>query len=216
MIRRLPSKKVLARRRRNAAKAVLILKKLFPKIHIALNWNNPWQLLVAVILSAQCTDKKVNEVTRDLFKKYPTLDDYVNTTRKEFEKDIHSTGFYRNKAKNILATAKIIKDTYGGKVPRTMEELILLPGVARKTANVVLGSAYGISVGIAVDTHVRRLSRKLGFTIHSNPDKIEQDLMEIIPKKDWLDFNLRLVSYGRAYCPAKSHDHDSCPLRNIS
>ncbi len=207
--------KLLDKRRKKAVKIVKILKELFPRADIALTHSNPWELLVATILSAQCTDKKVNEVTAELFKKYKTLNDYVKANQKEFEQDIKSTGFYRNKAKNILTTAKIIKEKYHGRVPHTMEEMLELPGVARKTANIVLGNAYGVVVGIAVDTHVRRLSKLLGLTEHTDPDKIEQDLMQILPKKEWFDFNHRLVLYGRMYCPAIRHDHASCPLANV-
>ena len=168
---------------------------------------------MAVILSAQCTDKKVNEVTEKLFKKYKTLDDYVKASPEEFERDIKSTGFYRNKAKNILAAAKIIKEKFGGRVPRTMEEILTLPGVARKTANIVLGNAYGVVEGIAVDTHVRRLVRLWGLTKENNADKIERDLMQIIPKKEWFNFTYRTINYGRKYCPAKKHDHSKCPIK---
>ena len=202
-------------RQERAKKITRALKKLFPHAKITLNYGNNWELLVAVMLSAQCTDKKVNEVTQTLFTKYRTLDDYVNADRKEFEKDIRSTGFYRNKAKNILASAKIIKETFGGKVPAAMNELLTLPGVARKTANIVLGNAYGIVEGIAVDTHVKRLSRLLGLTDQTNPNKIEKDLMEIIPKKEWFDFTYRLIEYGRKYCPARPHEHAKCPLKTI-
>src|SRR3989344_8919650 len=151
-------------RKKRTAKIVAELKKLFPKAMIVLKYSNNWELLVAVILSAQCTDKKVNEVTARLFKKYRTLDDYLNAKQEEFEQDIKQCGFFHNKAKNILAAGKVIKEKYKGKVPRTMEEIDALPGVARKTANVVLGNAYGIVEGIAVDTHVMRLSQKLGLT----------------------------------------------------
>ena len=171
--------------------------------------------MVAVQLSAQCTDKKVNEVTAELFKKYKTLGDYVSANLKAFQKDIKSTGFYRNKGKNILAAAKIVKKKFGGKLPRTMEEMLTLPGVARKTANVVLGNAYGIVEGIAVDTHVRRLTRLLRLTTHNDPNKIEQDLMQIIPKKEWFKFTYLLIEYGRKYCPARPHDHEECPLSKI-
>ena len=188
------------------------LKKLFPNAKMALNFSNNWELLVAVMLSAQCTDKKVNEVTGALFKRYKTLNDYVNAKQKEFEKDIRSTGFYRNKTKNILASAKIVKEKYDGEVPDSMGELLDLPGVARKTANVVLGNAFGIVEGVAVDTHVRRLSKLHGLTNENNPDKIEQDLMRILPKKEWFDFTYWLIEYGRTYCPARKHDHDNCPL----
>lgn len=208
--------KELERRKKRAAIIIRELKKLFPKPKIALEYSNNWELLVAVILSAQCTDKKVNEVTEKLFKKYKTPDDYVYADSREFEQDIRSTGFYRNKAKNILSSAKIIKEKYRGEIPRTMEEILTLPGVARKTANVVLGNAYGIVEGIAVDTHVRRLSQKLGLTRHTDPNKIEQDLMEILPKKEWFDFTYRLIDYGRKYCPARPHDHAICPLSHIT
>ena len=164
-------------RKKRAAKIVAVLKKLFPKAKIFLNYSNNWELLVAVVLSAQCTDKKVNEVTAKLFKKYKTPNDYVKADPKEFEKDIRPTGFFRNKAKNILGAAKMIKEKFGGKIPRIMAEILKIPGVARKTANVVLGNAYGIVEGIAVDTHVRRLSIKLGLTGETAPHKIEQDLM---------------------------------------
>lgn len=171
--------------------------------------------MVAVQLSAQCTDKKVNEVTAKLFKKYKTLDDYVSANLKGFQKDIKPTGFYRNKGKSILAAAKIVKKKYNGKLPRTMEEMLALPGVARKTANVVLGNAYGIVEGIAVDTHVRRLTRLLGLTTHNDPNKIEQDLMQIIPKKEWFKFTYLLIEYGRKHCPARSHNHEKCPLSKV-
>lgn len=205
----------MTRLERRAAKITAALKKLLPNAKIALNYSNNWELLVAVILSAQCTDKKVNEVTAKLFKKYRKLDDYVNADRKEFEKDVKSTGFYRAKAKNILRSAKIVKEKFGGKIPRTMEEILTLPGVARKTANVVLGNAYGVVEGIAVDTHVRRLSKLLGLTEHDDPVKIEKDLMQILPKKEWFDFTYRMIEYGRKYCPAKPHDHSQCPLGKI-
>ena len=176
--------------------------------------------MVAVQLSAQCTDKKVNEVTERLFKKYRTLDDYVKAstsrrTVKEFENDIYQTGFYRNKAKNILAAAKTVNEKFGGTLPRTMAEMLTLPGVARKTANVVLGNAYGVVEGIAVDTHVKRLAKKLGLTEYDDPVKVERDLMEIIPKKDWFKTTYLLIEYGRKYCQAKLHDHSACPLSKV-
>lgn len=199
-------------RTRCVEKILTTLKKLFPHARIMLNYSNPWELLVAVMLSAQCTDKKVNEVTEKLFRKYRTLDDYVRARQKDFEKDIYSTGFYRAKARHILATAKIVQKKFQGRVPRTMDEITSLPGVARKTANVVLGNAYGVVEGIAVDTHVKRLSRLLGLTESSDPNKIEQDLMEIVPRKDWMSFTYLLIEYGRKYCQAKKHDHANCPL----
>lgn len=203
----------ITKRKQKAQEVVKKLKKIFPKAKIALNYSNDWELLVAVMLSAQCTDKKVNEVTEKLFKKYRKLDDYVNARQGVFEKDIFATGFYRNKAKNILAAAKMVKEKFGGKIPKTMEEILTLPGVARKTANVVLGNAYGVVEGIAVDTHVKRLSKKLGLTDHADPVKIEKDLMAILPKKEWFDFTYRLIEYGRRYCPAKPHKHEQCPMQ---
>jgi endonuclease-3 len=192
------------------------LKKLYPKSKIALNFSNPWELLVAVILSAQTTDKKVNEITEKLFKKYKTIDDYAKANLKEFEKDIKGVNYYKNKAKFILENAKIIKEKFGGKVPKTMEELLQLKGVARKTANIVLSVAYNIYEGIAVDTHVKRLTRLLGLTKETKPEKIEKDLMTIIPKgPEWRDFPLRLIQYGREYCPARKHNHKNCPLTKI-
>lgn len=188
------------------------LKRLFPKAHIALNYSNNWELMVAVQLSAQCTDKRVNIVTPVLFKKYPRLEDYCAADPVEFEKDIHSTGFFRNKTKNILAAAKMVKEKFNGEIPRTMEEILKIPGVARKTANVVLGNAYGIVDGIAVDTHVMRLAQKLGLTKHKDPVRIERDLMGVIPKKEWFAFTYRLIDYGRAYCVARPHNHAQCPL----
>lgn len=188
------------------------LKQLFPDAHCALHYNSPWELLVAVMLSAQCTDKKVNEVTAKLFKKYPSFADYLSADPKEFERDIFSTGFYRAKAKHILATAQRIHTEFHDTVPQSMKELVTLPGVARKTANVVLGNAYGVVEGIAVDTHVMRLSFVLGLTKHHDPVKIEQDLMKLLPRSEWLPFTYRLIEYGRTYCSAKKHDHVQCPL----
>ena len=206
---------LLQERKSKAAKIVKRLKELFPDTTIALNYSNNWELLVAVILSAQCTDKKVNEVTTKLFKKYRKLDDYVHADPKEFESDIHSTGFYHNKTNNILAAAKMVKEVFKGRVPKTMEELLQIPGVARKTANVVLGTAYGVAEGIAVDTHVIRLANLLGLTTEKNPVKIERDLMAILPKDEWIGFTYRLINNGRSYCNARPHDHAACPLSNL-
>ena len=203
---------LIEKRKKVVEKIIRKLKELLPDAKIALNFSNNLELLVAVILSAQCTDKMVNKVTEKLFKKYKVLDDYVKAGANEFEKDIRSTGFFRNKAKNILATVKIIKEKFHGKVPNTMNDLLTLPGVARKTANVVLGNAFTIYEGIAVDTHVRRLAKLYGLTDHDDPDKIEQDLMKIVPKKDWFKFTYLMIDYGRKYCPAKKHNHKNCPL----
>ena len=198
--------------KKKAAKIVADLKKLFPEPKIALNYSNNWELYVAVVLSAQCTDKKVNEVTETLFKKYPRFEDYLRTNPKEFEADIRPTGFYRNKTKSILTAAKFIKETWNGSLPDTMKEMLRIPGVGRKTGNVILGNAYGVVEGIAVDTHVKRLSRLFGLTKENDPDKIEKNLMEILPKKEWFDFTYRLIDYGRKYCPARPHKSEKCPL----
>lgn len=202
----------LSKRKKRGQIIVDTLKKLYPTTKSALNYTTPWEFLVAVILSAQCTDARVNIVTKSLFGKYKAVKDYANANVLEFEQDIKSTGFYRNKAKNILATAMIIHEEYQDTLPQTMDELLTLPGVARKTANVVLGGIYGKAVGIAVDTHVRRLSNVYGLTTEQNPEKIEKDLMVIIPQNEWIEFTLRMIDYGREYCPAKKHDHENCPL----
>lgn len=206
----------LDEKKRKARAVNAALTKLFPRAKIALHFSNPWELLVAVQLSAQCTDKKVNEITPMLFKKYRKLDDYVHANRAEFEKDIRPSGFYRNKAKNILAAAKMIEERFHGKLPRTMEEMVTVPGVGRKSANVILGNAYGVVEGIAVDTHVIRLSNALGLTTHrSDPIKIERDLMAVLPKKEWFSFTYRLINYGRQYCPARKHQAVGCPLKKF-
>jgi len=201
--------------KKRAGKIIKILSLRNPHPKIALRFSNHWELLVAVILSAQCTDKKVNEVTETLFKKYKTLNDYLRADPEEFSRDIRSTGFYKNKAGNILASAKIIKEKFGGKLPRRMADLLILPGVARKTANVVLGNAYGVVEGIAVDTHVIRLSQLLGLTEENKPEKIEKDLMKIIPKKDWFRATYLLIDHGRAICAAKDPRCDLCPLKKV-
>jgi len=204
-----------ARKRQSAKKALQALKKLFPRVKTALCFSNPWELLVAVMLSARCTDKKVNEVTEKLFRKYRALDDYLRANPKEFEQEIKPTGYYKEKAGRILDAARIIKTRFGGQVPCTMEALMQIPGVGRKTANIVLGAGYGVVEGIAVDTHVRRLARVLGLTDETDPDKIEQDLMKLIPKSEWMEFSYRMIEYGRQYCPARPHDHSNCPLSRI-
>lgn len=180
-----------------------VLEEHNPKAGIALKYNNPIQLLVAVMLSAQCTDKKVNEITETLFKKYKTVEDFAKANLKTFEQEIKPTGFYKAKAKNIILAAKMIRDKFGGKLPRTIEEMTKLPGVGRKTANIVLGNAYGIVQGIAVDTHVRRLARHFGWTRESDPDKIEQDLMKLWPKEYWHKGTYLLQQYGRTICTAR-------------
>ncbi len=192
-----------------------VLRKLYPEAKIALNFSNPWELMVAVQLSAQCTDRRVNIVTEKLFKKYPTLGDYVRAKHTIFERDIFSCGFYRNKARNIIAAAKMLEEKCGGEIPPTLSELITIPGVARKTANVVLSNLYGKAEGIAVDTHVRRFAIRLDLSDFSDPVRIERDLMEIMPKSEWWGFNHRLVHYGRDVCPARKHDCGEHPLTLI-
>src|SRR3989338_6388941 len=187
-----------AKEKERIRKISQLLAKAYPGAKIALRYKTNWELLVAVILSAQCTDKKVNEVTARRFKKYRTLEDYV-----------------RAKPKAILTTAKILKEKFNGRVPKTMQEMLTLRGVARKTANVVLGNAYGVIEGIAVDTHVRRLSNRLGLSEHSDPVKIEQDLMKLFPRKEWPSLTYRLIDHGRSVCSAKDPRCDLCPLSDI-
>ncbi|MDP3764374.1 MAG: endonuclease III [bacterium] len=204
----------LLEKKKRALKVIKFLKNKFPEAKIALNFENPVQLLVAVILSAQCTDKKVNQVTENIFKKYKTTKDFSKLTQTQLEKLIHSCGFYRAKTKNILGAVKLVESKFGGKVPNTMLEILTLPGVARKTANVVLGNAYNVVDGIAVDTHMIRINQKLGFTKESNPVKIEKDLMQIIPKNEWFSYTYRIINYGRAVCPAR-HKKCECELYKI-
>lgn len=208
-------KEAIAKKKARAAEIIRRLKRVFPKAGIVLTYANHWELLVAVILSAQCTDKKVNEVTARLFKKYRTLSEYARAHPREFERDIRPTGFYRNKAKNILAAARLVQEKFGGTIPRTMEQMLEIPGVARKTANVVLGNAYGVVEGIAVDTHVRRLAGRLGLSCLDNPEKIEQDLMEFIPKRDWFKTTYLLIEHGRAVCQAKKPACFRCALSDV-
>ena len=198
-----------------AEKINKFLKNTYPHVHCALDFSNPLELLVATILSAQCTDERVNKVTPVLFEKYKTAEDYANAVPEEFMKEIHSTGFYRNKTKNILATAKKISDDFNGIVPDSMEKLISLQGVARKTANIILGTAYGKNDGIAVDTHVKRLSGRIGLTKETDPVKIERDLMKIIPQSDWTDFSHRLITHGRKVCNARKPDCGNCGISSI-
>jgi len=196
----------LEERKKRVKKMIVVLKKRFPDAKISLRYSSNWELLVAVMLSQQCTDKKVNEVTSRLFKKYKTLDDYVRAIPSEFEKDIFETGFYRNKTKHILAAARMVKEKFRGRMPKTMTDMLAIPGVARKTANVVLGNAYGVVEGIAVDTHVRRIALKFDLATHDDPVRIERQLMEIIPKKDWFLVTSLFIEYGRKVCPARKHD----------
>lgn len=198
-----------------AAKTIELLKQEYPDAKVALDYSNPWELLVATILSAQATDKKVNEVTDRLFKKYSTVQDYAEVSLEEFEQDIKATGFYRNKAKYIVSAARIVMEEFDYKVPRSMGEILTLPGVARKTANIVLANAYGVVDGIAVDTHVKRITTRLGLSERKDPDKIERDLMDIFPQKDWFCLNYLLINHGRAVCKAQNPLCQSCVLSNI-
>lgn len=191
------------------------LRRLFPDAKCSLNFTNPLELLVATQLSAQCTDERVNIVTIELFKKYRSVEDYATISQEELEKDIKSTGFYRNKAKNIRAAAQRIITHYNSEVPRTMDELLTLPGVARKTANVVLGNAFGIVVGFVVDTHIGRLSCRFGWTASEDPVKVEQDLMRIIPQPDWLDLSHMLIYHGRATCTSRKPNCAQCTLTTL-
>jgi len=194
---------------------IRLLEKVHPDAKIALRYSNPLELLVATMLSAQCTDQKVNEVTESLFKKYRKAEDYAGADFETLEQEIKSTGFYRNKAKNIKAACQMLVDSFNSEVPRTMEELVMLPGVARKTANIVLSNAYGIIEGIAVDTHVRRVAKRLGLTESDDQDKIERDLMEIVPKEKWARFTDLLIFHGRRICIAKKPKCGECVLNKI-
>ncbi|MCM8819920.1 MAG: endonuclease III [Candidatus Omnitrophica bacterium] len=196
-------------------KILFLLKKEYPGAKIALKFRSPLEILVATILSAQCTDERVNMVTEKLFKKYKTVSDYANAKQEEFEHQIRSTGFYHNKAKNIINSAKMILKDFGGKVPDNMQDLLKLPGVARKTANIVLYNGFGKVEGIPVDTHVRRLSKRLDLTEENDPQKIEQDLMNILDKKEWGDFSYYLIEHGRKVCDARKPKCSNCILNKL-
>jgi endonuclease-3 len=191
-----------------------LLRKMYPEVETQLFHQNPFELLVATILSAQCTDKQVNQVTPVLFERLKTPADFAAAPQKTIEKLIRPTGFFHNKAKNIKNCAKVLLDKHNGEIPQTLEEMVKLPGVGRKTANVVLGAAFGIP-GVVVDTHVARISNRLGLTENKNPVKIEFDLMNIIPKKDWNDFCLRLIFFGRSTCTSRKPKCPHCPLKNV-
>ena len=198
-----------------ASEVMDILLKEYPDPRIELNYTNPLELLVATILSAQSTDRTINRITKDLFRKYRTPEDYAGADQKTFEEEIKSSGFYHNKAANVIATAKILVERYGSKVPDNMEDLLTLPGVARKTANIVLANAYNIPAGIAVDTHVKRLSFRLGITKETDPDKVEKDLVARIPRDCWIMVNRVMVLHGRYVCTAKKPACDKCVLNKV-
>lgn len=210
-----PKPKTAAERAARVAKIVKLLDGMYPDPQIPLRHRDAWELLVATILSAQCTDKRVNEVTPGLFKKYPTITDFANANQTELGQDIRSTGFFNNKSKSLIGAARRILSEYHGEVPKTMDELLTVPGAARKTANVVLGGYYHIPAGVVVDTHVQRLSRRLDLTKHSEPVKIEQDLMKLIPKDKWIAFPLQLIFHGRAICFARKPQCPNCKLDPI-
>jgi endonuclease III len=208
--------KMLQVRRERVNRILLILKQTYPNAKCSLNYRNPLELLVATILSAQCTDERVNLVTRELFAKYKSARDYANAPPEQLERDIQSTGFYRNKAKNIRAMAAALLELHGGKVPQTMDELHALAGVGRKTANVVLGNAFGQNVGVTVDTHVTRVSNRLKLTRHpEDAVKIEQDLMQVVPPGEWTLWSHLLIHHGRAICQARKPKCTQCPLREL-
>jgi len=202
-------------RKTRVPKIIELLEKEHPDAKIALNFTNPLELLVATILSAQCTDRRVNKVTKTLFKKYRKAEDYATADLAELEKEIRSTGFFRNKARNIKKCCQILVERHNSEVPRTMEDMLSLPGVARKTANIVLSNAYGVIEGIAVDTHVRRVAKRLGLTEHENPNKIERDLMEIVPRTHWMRITDLLIFHGRRICVAKKPKCEKCPLNKL-
>ena len=207
--------KTAAERAARVKKILAGLDEMYPGVTCALHHSNAWELLVATILSAQCTDKRVNEVTPGLFKKYPTIRDFASASQAELAQDIRSTGFFNNKAKSVIGAAKKILSDFGGEVPREMDQLLTVPGAARKTANVVLGTAFGIASGVVVDTHVQRIAQRLDLTKHSDPKKIEQDLMKVIPQDRWILFSHQIIHHGRALCVARKPKCAECKLNAV-
>lgn len=205
----------LAASRKNLQRMLKLLREHYPQARTALNFNTPIQMLVSTILSAQCTDVRVNMVTPALFARYRTVKDFAEAERPELEKMIHSTGFYKNKAKNIQAAARMILERFNGELPRTLDEMVEIPGIGRKTANVVLHNVYNIVEGVVVDTHVRRIAQRLGLTKETTPEKIEQDLMKVLPRPDWDDVSYLLIDHGRAVCKAVKPNCDGCFLNKI-
>jgi endonuclease-3 len=204
----------LAQRKRHAAQVLRVLAREYPDAVCSLNYSTPLQLLIATILSAQCTDERVNQVTPALFARYPDAQAMARADIRELERLIQPTGFYRNKARNLIACCQALVDKHGGQVPATLEELVHLPGVGRKTANVVLGNAFGVP-GLVVDTHVLRLSRRLGLTTETTPEKVELDLMRVLPKREWVAFGHRMIYHGRRICRARRPLCDRCPLAQL-
>ena len=201
--------------KRHASSVVRRLKADYPEAPCALVHNTPFQLLIATILSAQCTDERVNIVTKDLFKKYKTPADFAKAPLKSIEKAVQSTGFFRNKAKNIKACSQDLEENHGGKVPQDLESMVELAGVGRKTANVVLGTAFGLATGVVVDTHVGRLSRRTGLTAQTDPVKVERELMALLPKKEWIEFSHRMIHHGRAICSARKPKCNGCSMKRF-
>jgi endonuclease-3 len=210
--KKVPKPKNAAERKARLNRIYEQLDKLFPQATCALHHKNAWQLLVATILSAQCTDERVNKVTPELFKKYPSIQDFANASQEELAQDIRSTGFFNNKARSLIGAARKLLADHKGQVPRTMDELLSVPGTARKTANVVLGTAFGIPSGIVVDTHVQRISQRLDLTRNTDPVKIEQDLMKVVPQDRWILFAHQVIHFGRQICIARKPRCASCPL----
>ncbi len=210
-----PRPTTAAARRERFAEIYKILDRAYPDATCALRHSSPWELLVATILSAQCTDKRVNEVTPELFRKYPTPRDFAAVRQEVLANDIRSTGFFNNKAKSVIGAAKAVLENFGGQVPRTMEEMLTIPGAARKTANVVLGTAYGIPTGVVVDTHVQRIAARLDFTRETDPVKIERDLVKIVPQERWILFSHQIILHGRALCIARRPRCAECPIEKL-
>lgn len=213
--KKVPKPKTAAARKARVSHIEKELDRLFPNVTCALTHENAWQLLAATILSAQCTDERVNKVTPELFKKYPTLEDMAHASQEEVANDVRSTGFFNNKAKSLIGAAKRISEVFGGEVPKNMGDLLTVPGAARKTANVVLGTAYGIASGVVVDTHVQRISRRLDLTKNEEPVKIEQDLMKTIDQDRWISFSHQVIHFGRQICIARKPRCASCPLDSV-
>jgi endonuclease-3 len=207
--------KTAAERKARVQKILDLLDRTYPNAACALRYRTPWELLVATILSAQCTDKRVNEVTPGLFAKYPTPADFAHVSQAELAQDVRSTGFFNNKSKALIGAARRVAGEFGGRVPRTMEEMLTIPGAARKTANVVLGTAYGIASGVVVDTHVQRVAARLDLTRNTDPGKIEQDLMAILPEERWILFSHQVILHGRALCAARKPRCADCPLNPV-
>lgn len=212
---KVPKPKTVADRKARLQQILIGLDKLYPNVTCALNHSSPWELLVATILSAQCTDKRVNEVTPGLFAKYPTISDFANVNQDELANDIRSTGFFNNKARSITGAAKKVLNEFKGDVPRNIDDLLTVPGAARKTANVVLGTAYGIASGVVVDTHVHRVSRRLDLTKKDDPVKIEQDLIKQLPQERWISFSHQIIHHGRGLCVARKPRCSECLLDPI-